>query len=350
MTFYWLLFCFVVLWAGLMALQELDVLGRTQALRLGSRFVLVVLLSLFAGFFSETGSVDYENYVGMLDEDPPVTAWEVITLKDPLFQLMGFFFISADGSLSLLMFFITLVSFGIKLRIFSSRYYEDIFSLAVIFLVARFFLLHEFTQIRVSLGIALISLSILYAMENRLALVLLTIVLAAFTHLSTLALLPAVLLACRIDLKVKIYLFASLAIVALIGGLVFNLERFSRIAPYLTGEYDVVENTLFSFYFLFKLVVLTNLLLQWKSLTTALRQAFLTSVYGVLLTCVFVQNDVLSLRFGELTAVFDCLCFAYFFRHGLKLDFIYAYLGGVVVAALFFLSSMNIVNPLDVRF
>jgi hypothetical protein len=26
----------------------------------------------------------------------------------------------------------------------------------------------------------------------------------------------------------------------------------------------------------------------------------------------FIQNDVLSLRFGELTAVFDCICFAYF--------------------------------------
>lgn len=333
-----------------MALPEFDVLGRTPVLRFTARSLLLVLLSLFAGFFSEIGSVDYENYVALLSESFPVNTWEFITLKDPLFQLIGFFFISDEGSLSLLMFFITFVSLSIKLRIFGGKYYEDFFSLAVIFLIARFFLLHEFTQIRVSLGIGLISLSVIYAMANRLIWMLLMVVLATLTHLSTLVLLPVVLLACRIDLKIKIYLFAFLGLVILTALFVVDVGQFSRVAPYLTGEYEVTENTVFGFYFIFKLVILTSLLLQWKSLATAMRQALVVSIYGVLLTWVFIQNDVLSLRFGELTAVFDCICFAYFFRYSLKLDAVSGYLTGLFFAVLLYYSSMNIVNPISVSF
>ncbi|MEO8014351.1 MAG: EpsG family protein [Polaromonas sp.] len=354
MASYWLLFGFVVIWSGLIAVQELDVLSRAELLRFGTRFVLVAVLSLFAGFFSETGSVDYNNYVDMLNETPPATVWETLNLKDPFFLLMGFSFRGYDGNLSLLVFLMTFLSLGIKFKIFGSVFgrseYADIFSLAVVFLVGRFFLLHEFTQLRASLGIALISLSIVYAMQSRPALVLATAALAALTHLSTLALLPAVLLVYRIDLKIKIFA-ATLGVVAVLGVVVlFDVERFSRLAPYLTGEYPVTINTLFSFYFMFKAAILTGLLLQWKSLTTALRQTLLISSYGMFLTWLFLQNDVLSLRLGELTAVFDCLCFAYFFMHGLKLEPVYGYVAGLGIAVLFYFSSIQIVNPLRLGF
>ncbi len=319
-------------------------------MRFATRCVLLAVLSLFVGLFSETGSVDYGNYVALRDETPPETVWEVIALKDPFFQLMGFLFTSSDGSLVWLMFVITFMSFGIKVRILSSKHYNDIVGMAVIFLVARFFLLHEFTQIRASLGIAFISASVMYAMEKKLALVLATMVLAVLAHLSTMALIPIVLLAYKIDLKVKIYFIAFMAFFLLVIGLVFDVERFSRLAPYLTGEYYVTENTLLSSYFLFKLTILMVLLLQWKSLTAAMRYALVASAYGIFLTCIFLQNDVLSLRLGELTAVFDCLCFAYFFRYSLRLGYFYGYIGGVIVAAGFYFSSINIVNPLSLKF
>lgn len=329
-------------------------LSRAEVLRFGTRFVMLAVLSLFAGLFSESGSIDYNNYVEMLNVRPPATAWEAITLKDPFFLLMGFFFRGHDGNLSLLVFLVAFLSLGIKFKIFSTVFggieFADIFSLAVIFMVGRFFLLHEFTQLRASLGIALISLSIVYAMEKRPGLVLATAALAALTHLSTLALLPALLLVYRVDLKIKIYVAAFVAVAALMVIVLFDVERFSRLTPYLTGEYPVTINTLFSFYFMFKVIILTGLLLQWKSLTTALRHALLISAYGIFLTWLFLQNDVLSLRLGELTAVFDCLCFAYFFRHGLKLEPVYGYVAGLGIAALFYFSSIKIVNPLSLGF
>jgi hypothetical protein len=242
------------------------------------------------------------------------------------------------------------MSFGIKIRILSSKHYKDIIGLAVVFLVARFFLLHEFTQIRVSLGIAIMSIAIMYAMERKLILVLVTIAIAIMTHLSTLAMLPVVLLTYRAELKGKIYLFSFMSVIILIMGLAFDAERFSRLAPYMTGEYYVTENTLLSSYFLFKVAVLIVLLFQWKLLTTPMRNALLASAYGIFLTCIFLKNDVLSLRLGELVGVFDCLCFAYFFRHGMRLGSSYGYLGGVIAASGLYFSSIGIVNPLGLRF
>jgi len=95
---------------------------------------------------------------------------------------------------------------------------------------------------------------------------------------------------------------------------------------------------------------LTGLLAQWKSLKPALRQAVLISAYGIFLTWLFLQNDVLSLRLGELTAVFDCLCFAYFFSHGLRLKPVCGYVAGLGIAVLFYFSSTHIVNPLRLGF
>ena len=91
MTFYCLLFCFVVLWSGLIAVQELVVPGRAEVMRFDIRFVLVAVLSLFAGFFSESGSVDYKNYVDMLNVAPPATTWKLLTLKDPPLSAVGVF-------------------------------------------------------------------------------------------------------------------------------------------------------------------------------------------------------------------------------------------------------------------
>lgn len=354
MLFYWLLFCFVVLWSSLIVVQELDVLGRTELMRFATRFVLVTVLSLFAGLFSINGSIDYNNYVDMLNVAPPATAWDVITLKDPLFLLMGFFFREHNGDISLLVFSVAFLSLGIKFKIFSSVLggsgCAEIFSLAIVFLVGRFFLLHEFTQLRASLGIALISLSIVYAIKDRPLLMMTTAALAALTHLSTLTLLPALLLVYRVDIKIKIYIAIFAVVCTLIFIAFFDMMRFSRLEPYLTGSYPVTANTVFSFYLIFKMTVLTGLLLQWKSLTSTLHHALLISAYGIFLTLLFLKNNVFSLRLGELTAVFDCLCFACFFANGLKLKPVHGYVAGLGIAVLFYFSSIRIVKPLSLGF
>lgn len=91
MTFYWLLFCFVVLLSCLIAVQELVVPGRAEVMHFGVHFVTVAVLSLFAGGFLESGSVDYKNYVDMPNVAPPATTWKLLTLKNPPSSAVGFF-------------------------------------------------------------------------------------------------------------------------------------------------------------------------------------------------------------------------------------------------------------------
>ena len=350
MLIYWILFCFVVVWMGLIALQEADEFGRIEILRFSTRWLFVMVLSLFVGIFSDLGSLDYENYVDFLKATPPLAEWGSESLKDPFFQTLGMVLADSDGSLAVLTFVTTFLSLGIKMRILSGKHYEDVFALAILFLVGRFFLLHEFTQLRASLGIAFITLSVVSAMERRWLLVIFSLLIAAFTHLSTVALLPVILLVYQIIAKVKLVflLFTILAFSVL--GVIFKDEIFSRLAPYLTGDYPVTENTVFSFYFIFKTLVLLTLLFQWKSLSTGMRCALAVSVYGLFLTLAFLQNNVLSLRLGELTAVFDCICFAYFLKYSFKLESLYAYSAGLVIAALLYFSSTKIVNPVSLTF
>jgi len=350
MVTYWILFFFVVIWMGLIAIQENDEFGRIEILRFSTRWLFVIVLSLFVGMFSDIGSLDYENYVDLLKDTPPVTEWKSEFLKDPFFQALGMMFANSDGSLTVLTFVTTFLSLGIKMSVLSGKYYKNVFVLAMLFLIGRFFLLHEFTQLRASLGIAFITLSVVSAMEKRWFLLIFSLIIAAFTHLSTIALLPLVLLICQIIAKVKLVFLLFTVLAFSILGVIFKDEIFFRLAPYLTGDYLVTENTVVSFYFIFKTLVLLTLLFQWKSLSPSMRCALMASVYGLFLTLAFLQNNVLSLRFGELTAVFDCICFAYFLKYSFKLESSYAYSAGLVIAALLYFSSTKIVNSVSLTF
>jgi len=347
---YWVLFCFVIFWIGLITLQENDEIGRLEGLRLTTRWLFAAALGLFVGIYSRNGSLDYENYVDFLSDTPPLGEWAVSSLKDPFFQSLGLVFVGSDRGIAFLTFVTTVLSILIKMKIFDSRYYSSIFGLAMIFLIGRFFLVHEFTQIRASLGIAFMSFSVICTIEKKWRLALLMAFVAAFTHFSTLALLPVVLLSLNVPLKVKLGLLAFIAMVFSAIGIGFETEIYSRLEPYVAGDYLVTENTLLSFYFLFKILVLGTLLFQWMSLNSGMRYALLISGYGLFLIVVFLQNNVLSIRFGELTAVFDCICFAYFLKYSFRVNLIYTYSAGVVISALLYFSSTKIVNPVALTF
>lgn len=346
MIFYWTLFCFVSLLWCLNSFRCIGVINVNGVFSPILSFILVIILSLFVSIFSATGSVDYENYVDLLNEDFPTSLADFMVLKDPVFHLIGFLLKRPDGSLATLLFLITFFSMWIKFKIFSNIYFKDLFAFALILLFGRFFLLHEFTQWRIALGIALISASVLPALEKKPVQVLVLMLLAALTHLSSIVLFPVVLFAYETGARLKVFILGALFVLALALGYVFDIQNFSRIAPYFSGEYQVIENTLVSFYFIFKIVVVATLLSHWNVLNAGLRCSLIATAYGMLLTLIFVQNDVLSLRFGELTAIFDCICFAYFFKIALRLDCLSAALGTIIMAGYFYYSSTNVVKPL----
>jgi hypothetical protein len=117
-----------------------------------------------------------------------------------------------------------------------------------------------------------------------------------------------------------------------------------RLLPYLTGQYEVAENSLLSFYFLVRVCVAGFLLTRWRTLNDGMRLAAAASAYGVVLTVAFIKIDVFSLRLSELVAIFDCICIAYVFAKWYERQQIVATGAAIALGAVFYISALKIVN------
>lgn len=315
--------------------------------------LLITILSLFSGLRSPASDPDYFNYIDWLNPQTPIQDWtELLSKKDPLFQIIGILFRSNDEDLVFLMLAISLISLSIKIRILKSPEYRGLLGLGLLFLISRFFLVHEFTQIRAGLAISLATLAFIYSLERRWILALIILALGVLTHASTIVLAPLLLYSHPANLRRKI-LFGGLA-VALITFLVlytqYSADIIARISPYFSGEYDVKENSLLSFYFLIKIATVAFLLFQWHDLNRGMRLAVISCLYGIILTIIFLDNDVLSLRLSELTAIFDSICLAYIFIFYSGKYRLIAMQYAILLSAIFYGSASRIVNDYHIIF
>lgn len=307
---------------------------------------LIIVLSLFSGLRSQTTDPDYLNYIDWLSSDVSIQDWTVLLRKDPIFQIIGIFFRSNEEDLVYLMLAISITSLSIKIRILKSPDYRGLLGLGLLFLISRFFLVHEFTQVRVALAISLATLALIYSLEERKILALIIFALGVFTHASTIVLTPLFLYSYSENLRGR-SLFGGLVVALLAFLFLYDLyseDIIARISPYFSEEFDVKSNSLLSFYFLIKVAAVAFLLLQWRYLNRGMRLAMIACLYGIILTIIFIKNDVLSLRLSELTAIFDCICLAHIFIFNSGK---YRFLGlgyAIFLSAIFFKSVTGIVN------
>lgn len=323
----------------------------TQSLYIAG-VLLIVILSLFSGLRSPTSDPDYFNYINWLNPQAPIQDWTELLSKDPLFQIIGLLFRSNDEDLVFLMLAISLISLSIKIRILKSPEYRGLLGLGLLFLISRFFLVHEFTEVRVALAISLTTLALIYSLEQKWILPLIVFALGVLTHASTIVLAPLLLYSHPASLRRKI-LFSGLA-VAILASLIlyaqYSSDIIARVSPYFSGEYDVRENSLLSFYFVIKIATVAFLLFQWRDLNRGMRLAVITCLYGIILTIIFLKNDVLSLRLSELTAIFDSICLAYIFIFCSGKYRLIALQYAILLSAVFYGSASNIVNDYHVIF
>ncbi|MFZ5553091.1 MAG: EpsG family protein [Bacteroidota bacterium] len=308
--------------------------------------IMVLLLSLFSGLRSPTSDQDYLNYLIWLNPESSMEEGYTLSSKDPLFQFMGILLRSDEGNLILLMVAISIISLSIKIRVFRSPYYYGLLGLGLLFVISRFFLVHEFTQVRAALAISIATLGLIYSLERKWMLALFIFSLGVFVHLSTIVLAPLLLYAypARGYRKSLIGgLIAVLLAVFVLSGQ-YPAEGVDRIFPYFSGQYDTRENSLLSSYFLVKVATVVFLLLQWRHLNHGIRLAVICSSYGIILTVIFLNNDVLSLRFSELTAIFDGICLAYIFIYYSGRYRLIAMGCATFLSAIFYYSASNIVN------
>lgn len=347
---YWIVFAYCVMQCiGLNSQYRSDREARLPMVTLW--LPIVIVLGLFAGFRSPESSADYLNYKYWIDSVAQSGGLDLKSFvsKAPVFQFLGEHLVGHNGGLVPLMLVTALLSLLIEVWILESDDYKGLIGFGLMFLIGRFFLVHEFTQVRAALAISLATLGLIFCLQGNWLRGALIFVVGAFTHISVLGLVP--LFAVVVNLSpgrkwVKI-------IIACIGALslavfVVELDVVSMIAagvsPYLTGQYDVTETRLLSVYFVAKVVILLLMGMQWRSLNKSLRLAFIASVYGIMLSVVFFRNDVLSLRLSELVSIFDCICFAYVFRSWWSREQVLATLMAVMVASEFYFSATKIVH------
>ncbi|EXF95570.1 hypothetical protein HK44_025340 [Pseudomonas fluorescens HK44] len=312
--------------------------------------ILLLYLVMFAGLRAPDVAPDYFNYIDWLYRvgKSPESIFE--EFKDPGF-LLTFSFINWLGLPDFVFFsFIAFISLQAK-AIFSNVVFRGCFSYFLFFLIfSRFYIVHDMVQVRVGAAIALASCGIMFFYTGQKTKGLIFYFLALSFHFSVMVFLPCfvfVMLGFRYfgRASIAVLLGSAFALSTLISGFTDSLSEFSRLAPYLNGEYHTAALSLFSFYFLVRFtLVVTVLIIFYERLTEVERFVLCMSVVGLALQVLLSWNDSFSLRAAEVFGFFDMACFAMLMRlFNYRSRIIYS-LMLVGIAAVFYVSSLKMVE------
>ncbi|TVT90124.1 EpsG family protein [Pseudomonas sp. RGB] len=312
--------------------------------------VLFLFLFLFAGLRAPDMAPDYLNYISWLYRvgTSPESIFE--EFKDPGF-LLTFSFIHWLGLPDYVFFsFVSLISLYAK-SIFSNIALRGCFSYLLFFMIfSRFYIVQDMVQVRVGVAIALASCGMMFFYTGQKTKGLIYYFLALSFHLSVITFLPCfalVMLGFRFVGRVSIVVLLGLAFAlsTLISGFADRLSGFSRLAPYINGEYHTSALSLFSFYFITRMTLVTGILIVlYQRLTEAERFILSLSAIGLALQISLSWNDSFSLRAAEIFGFFDMACFVMLMR---LFDYRSRFLYGLMLvgmAAVFYVSSLKMVE------
>lgn len=311
---------------------------------------LCLCFGLLAGFRAPTVDPDYMNYFNWLlrlENNP----WLVVTEpKDPGFQLL-YLGLSVLG-VSPVVFFalVALVSLGFK-AYYARHVFSGRFAMLVFFMVfARFYIVHDFIQIRVGVAIAIASCAMLLCYDQRRWGALILYLLAISFHAAVLAMLPVFLLFFVRQISVSRFwqlavLIGAISLSSIIPFAVQHLFVFDRIAPYMSGEYRTTDVSLFSIYFLIRLgFVVFLVLFVYQRLTDFERFLVFMSVIGLAFQIAFSWNDTLGLRLAEVFGFFDMAMLCLLLRFlNFRSRLIYSIML-FSLASIFYASSLKLVG------
>lgn len=312
--------------------------------------IMCLSFALLAGLRAPTVDPDYMNYLSWLERlsnDPGLVISEP---KDPGFQAL---YVALDYlGLNIEAFFalIALLSLGFK-AYYARQVFDGRFAMLVFFMVfARFYIIHDFIQIRVGVAIAIASCALILAFDQRRWAALALYMLAVSFHAAVLAMSPAFFLFFVSRFRVPRYwqvmiLLGAVVLLGLVPLAVQHLSMFGRIAPYLSGEYKTTSISLFSIYFLVRLVfVLFLLIFVYHLLNGFERFLVFMSTLGLSFQIAFSWNDALALRLAEVFGFYDMamLClFLKFLNFRSRLLFMLLLL---CLASVFYISSLKLVS------
>lgn len=314
-------------------------------------FVLVGFLVLFAGLRSSEVDRDYTNYLEWFNG---IAVGELSLqdgLKDPAFVMLSY--LIAGLGLSYVGVTLIYAAVSVNAKLYFSKMVEGGRWLTLFFylMLCRSFIRHEMTQTRAGVSIAFMSISILLALrgEKRKAAILYFV--ALLFHLSVLLGLPILILTLRgFKIRSRLWLLTLVPVALVLKFALQNVLQlfaaFSRVTPYLNGEYDTEHVKVFTAYFVIRLAaLLVVVIFYWGRLSPEQRLATLCSSTGIFLLISLSANDALALRSADIFGLFELVVFM------IPMQFIKGHLRLVYAVFIillgfgFFEASLDLIGP-----
>lgn len=309
---YYLLFIYVALFTFFPTSNYLSYFLR---IRIFFFAALIIVLALFSGFRGEGVDRDYSNYVSWMSalSDSPDIA---LRLKDPAFAFLYW----TVSSLNLEYYFVFLI-YAFLALFFTYKFFRittlELFFVAFFFFFCRFYLVLDFTQIRIAVAVPMASLALHFVFHGRKNFGLVVFIIALLFHLSVIVYAP-ILIFLHFN---KRFLSRSFLICFIFLGFIFGYFYGSTFlsfggldipnyAAYLNGSVESQFLNILNKYILLKLSILIYLLIFWWHNFGLWEKLILNLVsLGLTLQFLFMGSDVIGWRLSELFCLFDVLMF-----------------------------------------
>lgn len=249
----------------------------------------------------------------------------------------------------LFFFVISILALFFKTK-FAITMFDDRF-VGVLFLliIARFYLLHEFTQIRAGVAIALSSYAVAINLKKEIKKSYIYFLLAILMHLSAI-LIPIVLISYKlIPVVRKRYFLIALPLFGFLSAgismiILKNIDM-QRLLVYADSN-QIEGVSLLSFYYLVRFIIFYLIVINFYSyLKDKHKVTLYFSAVSLFSNAAFSWSSVISLRIVELLGMFDLAMFLIPMLF-IKQNSVWIYKSFVVVLAfVLFSSTVKIMNP-----
>jgi len=286
--------------------------------------IFFIILNFYLSSYISDYSRDFSNYSDWFDQIYYSGFWENITGKDPGFKtLVSFIQLFLGNNYAYIYFIYMMLIFFFKYK-FSREVFSGI-SLLIFFWIVfcSTFVLYEITQIRVGLAIAFASYIIIISIYNKPSFWTWSLLLLSYFFHQSISILLICYLVLIIFNKQLINRFFIIGML-LLGLFVnvffqdklsdfigFYLMSNERAENYLNGVENLSKISLFSFFFLSKIIIIAFLLFYWEFLSKAKRAIVFLSALGCFFYMVFMFNGVFAVRVSELFILFSLACFVF---------------------------------------
>lgn len=272
-------------------------------------------------------SRDYLNYIDMFNESAnSPNIFQAVQTIELTYSITAYL----TKNIFVTSLILGLIALNVKINFFAK--YKDVTFIAVAYYFARFFLVHDVTQVRISFAIAMLIIAYLRLQKAEFFYGFCFLIIAVLSHTSTLVYLPIIYIAATIKkpeaflkkavrvivILVPIFVICATLILSQIpiADIIANLPD-ARLGNYYSEDYNVAVPNLFTdVFFYLKVAALLTLILSPLNSENKVRDARFGIVFLFSLAFFVLFHGIYAIasRLADIAAPFECVVVALFIK------------------------------------